>query len=226
MLSKLPRWVELGAFLLALVAGSVNAIGLLGFEHQAVSHLTGTVTLLGLVLLDADTMATHFLLIVLSFVVGAVISGLLLDNTALSLGRNYALALVLESLLLVAAMVVLGEGSIAGHYLASAACGLQNAMVTTFSGALIRTTHVTGLFTDLGLMIGRGIKGAGFDRRKALLYGWIIAGFTSGASVGAFFFGLFGFAALAVPASICLLIAAIYALYNRCRRWQRGNCGT
>lgn len=209
--------MELGAFLLALVAGSVNVVGLLGFEHQAVSHLTGTVTLLGLVLLDSSAMAVHFLLIVLSFVAGAITSGLLLNNTALSLGRNYALALVLESLLLIAAMVVLGEGSTTGHYLASAACGLQNAMVTTFSGALIRTTHVTGLFTDLGLMIGRGIKGAGFDRRKALLYGWIIAGFISGATLGAFFFGLYSFVALAVPASICLLLAASYALYNRCR---------
>ncbi|MFT6656603.1 MAG: hypothetical protein ACJAWI_003388, partial [Marinomonas primoryensis] len=29
MLSRLPRWVEYGAFMLALVAGSVNAVALL-----------------------------------------------------------------------------------------------------------------------------------------------------------------------------------------------------
>lgn len=40
MISQLPKWVEFGAFILALVAGYVNAIGLLGFDHQSVSHLS------------------------------------------------------------------------------------------------------------------------------------------------------------------------------------------
>jgi len=40
LISQLPKWVEVGAFILALVAGFVNAIGLLSFEHQSVSHLS------------------------------------------------------------------------------------------------------------------------------------------------------------------------------------------
>ena len=48
LLTRLPPWVEVGAFLLAFLAGSVNAVGLLGFSHQSVSHLTGTSSLLGL----------------------------------------------------------------------------------------------------------------------------------------------------------------------------------
>ena len=51
LLTRLPRWVEVGAFLLAFLAGSVNAVGLLGFSHQSVSHLTGTTSLLGLSLI-------------------------------------------------------------------------------------------------------------------------------------------------------------------------------
>ena len=69
-----------------------------------------------------------------------------------------------------AAMAALSRGSPLGHYLASAACGLQNALVTNYSGATIRTTHVTGIFTDLGLMIGARLRGRPFDRRKALLF--------------------------------------------------------
>jgi uncharacterized membrane protein YoaK (UPF0700 family) len=42
---------------------------------------------------------------------------------------------------------------------ASAACGLQNAMVSTYSGAIIRTTHITGTVTDLGAMIGQYLRG-------------------------------------------------------------------
>ncbi len=47
MITRLPRWVESGAFVLALIAGTINAIGLLGFEHQAVSHVSGTATQFG-----------------------------------------------------------------------------------------------------------------------------------------------------------------------------------
>ena len=53
----LPRWVWIGAVLLACVAGMVNVIGYLGFEHQAVSHLTGTTSLLGAALAQGDLRA-------------------------------------------------------------------------------------------------------------------------------------------------------------------------
>lgn len=44
-----------------------------------------------------------------------------------------------------------------GAYLVCLACGLQNGMCTSFSGAVIRTTHVTGILTDIGLIIGQAI---------------------------------------------------------------------
>ena len=47
MTVHLPRWVWVGAISLACVGGMVNVVGYLGFEHQAVSHLTGTTSLLG-----------------------------------------------------------------------------------------------------------------------------------------------------------------------------------
>ena len=65
LIHSLPRWLELGAFTLALLAGIVNAVGLLGFAHQSVSHLSGTATLLGAGLLS-DTGAWHLLAILLS----------------------------------------------------------------------------------------------------------------------------------------------------------------
>jgi uncharacterized membrane protein YoaK (UPF0700 family) len=45
MISKLPRWIWLGAWVLSFVAGFINVIGFLGFEHQAISHLTGTTSM-------------------------------------------------------------------------------------------------------------------------------------------------------------------------------------
>lgn len=57
-LQHLPRWVWLGASSLACVAGMVNVIGYLGFEHQAITHLTGTTSLLAAALVGADLRAT------------------------------------------------------------------------------------------------------------------------------------------------------------------------
>jgi uncharacterized membrane protein YoaK (UPF0700 family) len=218
-MKQLPRWVEIGGFSLAMIAGAVNAIGLLGFEHQAVSHLTGTSTLLGLALVDGAMGASlHLFLILLSFLLGAALSGAITDNAVLHLGRRYSVALLLESLLLLLAMLALDRGSNSGHLLASAACGLQNGMVSTYSGAAVRTTHVSGLFTDLGTMLGARLRGHPLDRRKAVLYLLLIAGFIVGGSVGAVTFRAMGFHALLWPAAGAAMLGALCWVYRDRRR--------
>ena len=215
LISKLPRWVEYGSFVLAVVAGLVNSVGFLGFKHQSISHVSGTATLLGTGILNSTFGEIfHLLVILLSFLVGAGISGYFLRGGALKLGRNYSGLLCLEALLLLSAIYFLTEDSLLGHYVASAACGLQNALATTYSGAIIRTTHLTGIFTDLGILLGSKLSGDVFDKRKALLYFLIITGFISGGTAGAYLFSLFTFKALFVPAGICLLLAMSYAIYN------------
>lgn len=213
MISKLPRWIEFGAFLLAGLAGTVNAIGLMGFQHQSISHLSGTVTLLGSSLYNANGLTLHLLFIALSFMFGAAMSGFYIESSALRLGRRYGVALCTEGALLFLALYALINGSLTGHYFASAACGLQNAMITTYSGAIIRTTHMTGLITDLGIMLGERLKGRPFDRRKATLFLFIISGFISGGAFGAALFSYFDLYALAFPASFAFVIAICYSTY-------------
>lgn len=213
MISRLPRWVEYGALLLALLAGIVNAIGLLGFQHQAVSHISGTVTLLGTSLESLDGMATHLLMILLSFLLGATLSGLFIESTALKLGRRYGVALCIEAGLLFIAYLLLKQDNVTGQYFASAACGLQNAMITTFSGAVVRTTHMTGIITDLGIMIGARIRGERFDYRKAKLFIFIFSGFLSGGIVGAKLYTHYQISAFMAPISLALTLAIAYWLY-------------
>lgn len=215
MISKLPRWVELGSFVLALVAGTVNAIGLLGFKHQSISHLSGTATLLGTGITNSTPYdVLHLFIVLLSFLLGSAISGFFLRSGTLKLGRSYSRLLLLEALLLYIAVYYLSDDMLFGHYLASAACGLQNALATTYSGAVIRTTHVTGIFTDLGIMLGAKMRGDNFDRRKAFLLLLIIFGFVTGGTLGAYLFQLFQFNALFVPAGICMLLALFYSIYS------------
>ncbi|MEH6458240.1 MAG: YoaK family protein [Cocleimonas sp.] len=216
MISQLPKWVEVGAFILALVAGFVNAVGLLSFEHQSVSHLSGTATLLGTSFVNASFQnIIHLLGILLSFLLGSIIAGFLLHGSTLKLGRHYDTALFLEAILLLITIWLLSMGSFYGHFFSSAACGLQNALATTYSGAVIRTTHVTGIFTDLGIMLGEFIRGENLDKRKTKLFLTIIIGFIIGGTLGAFLYEKSHFMALLLPASICFFIAVVYRVYSR-----------
>ena len=215
MIRRLPRWVEVGGFWLAGIAGFVNAIGLLGFQHQAVSHLTGTSTLLGVAMVGLQWRdSAHLLGILMAFVVGAALSGMIINNAVLRLGRRYSAALLLEAGLLLTAMLSLLMGSNMGHFLASAACGLQNGMVSTYSGAIVRTTHVSGLFTDLGTMLGARLRGHALDRRRFALYGLLIAGFVLGGVAGAWGFLRYGFWALLAPTGAASMLAALYEVYR------------
>ncbi|MFS1702065.1 YoaK family protein [Alteromonas sp. AMM-1] len=214
MISRLPKWVESGAFVLALIAGYVNAVGLLGFEHQSVSHVSGTATQVGVGLLNASMQQTLNLISVLvAFLVGAAVSGYLLHDSTLKLGRHYDTALYCEAGLLIIGAWLLLSHSFYGHLFASAACGLQNALATKYSGAVIRTTHLTGIFTDLGIMLGSAIRGEAFDKRKARLFLCIIVGFIVGGTCGAWYFRMWLFYALFVPAGVCIVLALVYRHY-------------
>lgn len=193
--------------MLALAAGSVNAIAIMGFNHQGVSHLSGISTLLGIEATGANSSAAVLLvLVLLAFLAGAAISGFLIGGKSLALSWRYAVALFSEAALLVAAMFLLGRGSTAGHLLASAACGLQNAMTSTYSGAVVRTTHVTGLFTDLGVSLGLRLRGENWDRRRIWLSIALIGGFILGGVLGAWGFSMARYLALLFPAALAVAL--------------------
>ncbi|KFL37415.1 YoaK family protein [Arenimonas donghaensis] len=216
MAERLATWVWVGAAALAFVAGMVNVVGYLGFEHQAITHLTGTTTLLGAALAQGQGGAALQLAgMVLAFVAGAALSGLLIQDSVLRLGRRYGVALTLEALLLAAAVPLFQRGQFSGPLLAAGAIGLQNAMATTYSGAVVRTSHVSGMFTDLGIMIGHALRGLPLARRRLWLCLVIISAFLAGSGAGAFAFANAGYAALYLPALLTGVTGVAYALRRR-----------
>jgi len=218
MAHRLPSWVEKGAFVLAVSAGAVNAIALLGFNHQGVSHLSGIATLLGIEAGNGNAAEVlHLALMLVSFALGAALSGAVIGGQPLVLGPRYALSLLGEACLLIAAMVLLESGRASGHFLAAAACGLQNAMTSTFSGSIVRTTHVTGIFTDLGVALGLWVRGESIGPRRVVLYLILITGFVLGAIVGAWGFSRWGFQALWLSTGLVALlgVAALLAARRR-----------
>lgn len=215
----LPRWVWVGAVTLACVAGMVNVIGYLGFEHQAVSHLTGTTSLLGAAIAHGDLRAVmHLWGVLIAFCLGAMLSGLIIQDQTLKLGRRYGVVLALEAALLLAAIPLFKQEQIWGALLAAVACGLQNAMVTTYSGAAVRTTHLSGMFTDLGIGLGHLLRGMPLPVRRLTLSGLIISGFLGGGVLGAWLYRHVGYDALLAPALLTGSTGIGYVVY---RQWQR-----
>lgn len=218
MIAKLPRWVWVGAALLAGIAGMINAVGFLSFTKQGVTHLTGTTTLFGLAVGGGRLREAGYLLILIgSFVAGAMISGLIIRDRSLQLGRRYGVALIIEAALLCAAAVLLRAQSVWGDHLASAACGLQNAMVSTYSGAALRTTHVSGMFTDIGIALGTMLRGLPADGLKFKLWSILIAAFAGGGAAGALAFDHLGYGTLYIPAAITAATGIGYWAYCRYR---------
>jgi uncharacterized membrane protein YoaK (UPF0700 family) len=150
------------AVTLAWVSGYTNIVTFLACGH-ATSHVSGTTSQLGQGLFERNFDLAFFSLFLLAaFFVGAAISGFCTE-----LGRRrgwesiYVLPIVIEMVILAAFAVLLNfftpmasPGSPLVLWLmtglASAAMGLQNATITRISNGTVRTTHVTGVLTDLG----------------------------------------------------------------------------
>lgn len=215
MISKFPRWVWSGIASLSFIAGFVNIIGLLGFERQSITHLTGNTSLLGASLAEGQYSAViHYGGMLLAFVTGCTISGFIIQDTALKIGRRYGVALLLDSVLLFVSIPLSTNNNILGMYAAACACGLQNAMVSNYSGAAVRTTHVSGMYTDLGIFLGHFIRGMPVDSRRLRLCLIVISGFLGGGFAGTLAFQSVGYKALCIPATLTLAASASYTFYS------------
>ncbi len=214
-----PSWVYFGGMALAVTAGSINAVGFLGQHHQALSHMTGTVTVLSMELARANYgVALHALSILVAFFLGCVLSGAIIRQGSLRLGRRYGVALSLESAALLLSVYFLRQGANIGDYLAALACGLQNAMVTTYSGSAMRTTHITGMVTDLGIACGHLLRGTEVDWFRFRIYGVLFLGFFAGGLIGALGYNRFGYDTLLLPAILSGVIGVGYTITEHLER--------
>lgn len=219
MIYKLERWAWWGGAALAAIAGIVNAVGLKSYAHQAVTHVTGTTSLFALALAHGDVAAgVNLGMVLAAFFGGAMLSGWIIPHDALKLGRSYGAALLVESALLLIASILMHSDVRVGSYFASAACGLQNAMASTYSGAVLRTTHLSGMFTDCGAAIGHWFRGAPVVWIRVRLYALLITAFAAGGVVGSLLFDVYGPSTLFIPAALTGLAGLGYMAYIHRRR--------
>lgn len=190
-----------GALALAATAGFINAV-VLGFFRTPVSHMTGAISHLGLDLAsgrESDALASGS--IVLGFLGGAVLGGVIVGALKLVPGRRYGVAMLIEGALLGAATAFFILKLRYGLPLVALACGLQNAMSSSYCGLVIRTTHVTGLVTDIGVLIGHWLRHRQVDLWKLRFFVMVFLAFALGGLVGALADRWLGPWSLAIPAT-------------------------
>ena len=207
------------ASLLSFVAGIVNVTGLF-----AVQRLTTNVT--GHFAYFADEMAKKnfqtavvYLLFILAFFSGAFFSNTLVEVISKrnvrfmnSIPVGIEISILVFIALLSQARIAMHANSIACALLF--AMGLQNALVTSLSNAIVRTTHLTGLFTDLGIEVSQLLFYKKEEQQQKLkssirLRLTIICCFFLGGIIGGLGYLLYGIRILLL-ATLTLVIALVY----------------
>lgn len=215
---------------LAFIAGATNAGGFLAV-HQYTSHMSGIVSTM------ADNLATGRLSLVstgicavLAFVSGAILTSILVRwARARDLDCEYALPLTVEAALLIAfgltGHVFIGGRLVGTIMLLCFTMGLQNAIITKISNSVIRTTHLTGMLTDIGIAAGAILANAfkkigepmTTQRASLQLLTSLVALFFFGGVIGALGFKRIGFF-FTLPLAFMLLVLAVMPIFDDLRR--------
>jgi uncharacterized membrane protein YoaK (UPF0700 family) len=222
--------------ILAFVAGAVNAGGFLAVQRYT-SHVTGVISAMaGNLAAGGFALALAGFASLLSFVLGAICTAILINwARRRCLHSKYALALLLEAGMLLVFGLVGAHLESLQHLLVPTAVlllcfimGLQNAIVTKISQAEIRTTHMTGVVTDLGIELGRllywnrkheanRIHFVKANLDKLYIHALIVSLFLVGGVAGALAFKSFGFSAT-IPLACLLVVMASPPLVMDLRR--------
>ncbi|AMR33552.1 hypothetical protein A0256_20055 [Mucilaginibacter sp. PAMC 26640] len=211
------------ASLLGTTAGFVNATGFLGFAVLT-TNVTGHAALFAERIALQDWKAARVIALwMFLFFAGAFISGLIVSRIGRNQRYSYVFPIIIEIFILLT-VALLGyrydHSLVAKEVFAGSllfAMGLQNSLVSMVSGSVVRTTHLTGTFTDLGIELAQLFR-KNFTERRVLisrikLRSAIILCFMCGALAGAYLFQLVKFYAFFVPIAL-LFYTLVYDVFR------------
>ncbi len=226
------------AFVLSAVAGAINAGGFL-VVGQFTSHMSGIVSTM------AESLAAGSLGLLLAgaaslfcFIAGAATSAVMINwARKRQMEAEYALPLVAEAILLLFFGLLGGNVASIEWLLVPVTVmllcfimGLQNAMITKLSHGEIRTTHVTGMVTDIGIELGKALywnSGRHPDLRvhanvvKLKNLSLLVLLFFIGGTVGSIGFKHVGFSFTLLPAAALILLTLVPLLDDLRQLWRR-----
>lgn len=204
------------ASVLSFVAGMVNITGFFSVSEMT-SNITGHFVFFTEHLLQANYWKSiSYIFFVVFFLLGAFTSNFLTETIRRRKHTSiYTIPALIEAFILIY-LSIRAEALIEIHvYIVAFAflfcMGFQNSMVTSISNSIVRTTHLTGLFTDLGIELSQWFFYREAPQRKKLkksifLRSTIIAFFLKGALCGGILYPKLHFFSLLIPSAMLLII--------------------
>ncbi len=200
---QLDPTILLGAVYLSFIAGFVNAISL-SYYNVPISHMTGAVTRLSIDAAAFDySEFRNILFIITGFFFGAIFSGVIIGVQKFRPSLEYSVLLIIESVLLGVSFFLFKSNSKFALFFVAFACGQQNAMASNYLGLVIRTTHLTGIVTDLGVLIGQTFKHKKPNLWKIYFLLSLLVGFFGGGLLGMWSFHFVNFYSIFIPSAMC-----------------------
>ncbi len=210
---------------LAFIAGATNAGAFLAVK-QYTSHMTGMVSSMAdYLVLGEIHLAAGALAGLVSFLIGAATSAVLINYARRRrLKSQFSLPLLLEAALLLLFGVIGAQlATFDGLFVPGTVMllcfimGLQNAVITKISRSEIRTTHITGLVTDIGIELGKLVYWNRIqedpalrvvaDRSRLFLLSMLVFAFAFGGVLGAIGFQRLGYSTT-IPLAVLLILMA------------------
>ena len=236
-LTKYNPWNLAIWFLMAFQAGTINTGAYIGC-HRFASHVTGFATLVGTEFASKNfTAAMSMATVPMFFLLGTMISAYFVDRRVAAHKTPQYTFLMSTITVLMFLAAAGGNFGLFGPFstpvqdppnlailsILCLTCGIQNASITSASGAVVRTTHLTGITTDLGIGLMRILsKGQSSDilkheKRGTIMRIGIIFAFILGSIISSFVFNSNGFTGYYIPAIISsfLLILDLFERLNK-----------
>lgn len=208
------RIVIAGGCALAFGAAFANTVVVL-HAGTSVSHLTGDIAMLTIDLArwspDAFPDIHRVVAAAAGFFLGATFAGALIHHPVFDVSRPYGRSVTGIGILFLLSSFFLPRHPVLGIGFAAFGCGIQNALASHYRGLILRTTHLTGMFTDMGITLGMRLRGYDVPTWKIAVPAWLICSFFMG-GVSAAWMHFAGYKAMVLAGGAYCLAGILWSI--------------
>ncbi|AJC48418.1 DUF1275 domain-containing protein [Allofrancisella guangzhouensis] len=220
MFAKKLTFTYFISIVLIFNAGWIDSVVLYKSFGASVAAMTGNYRILGHSIADYDWyFAYEVVVLVFGFIIGAAINGIVIKTDSYVISEEHTKSLILQSFVMLTGTILIDvftHHRVIDDLFLAMAMGMQNSFTTLFFGSFARTTHMTGTTTDLGIEIGRALKGSRKDLWKIPFFFVCIIIFIVGNAAGVFWVRIFGqyFTLMLFPSVLLPIFVGVMILWT------------